>query len=79
MSRTKPYKRVASAKDRVACPAHAISVLLQWAAPLNAPDDWTPTLQQIIDKTTDLYGWVHITEDEAQAALDAVLKRQVAA
>jgi hypothetical protein len=79
MPRTKEYKRVESPAGRARCAIHAVSELLSWEWPANAPDDWTPTTAQIIAKTRQLYGWVRIDEAEATAALEHVLARRTAA
>ena len=79
MTRTKPYKRIESAEGRAKCAAHAVSELFRWGFPPNAPDDWTPSAQQVIAKTNALYGWVTITEEEALAAIDAARPRHAAA
>ncbi len=64
--------RITTHANRLACARHAVGMLLTWEHP-GEPVDWTPTEQQIEDKTTALYSWVVLEEGEAAEALAAVL------
>lgn len=45
----------------------------------DATAGWTPTVAQIQARTTELYAWVELTEDEAAEALAQILAMQDAA
>lgn len=61
--------RATTPESRAACARHAASTLFQWDHPENAPADWTPSADQVIARTKQLYSWVEISEDEAFAAI----------
>lgn len=72
-------QRQTTAETRAACARHAASELLRWEYPADAGPDWSPTPQQVIDKTRDLYSWVIVTEDEAIVAIAATQARRITA
>lgn len=69
--------RATTHTSRLACARHAVSELLTWEHP-GEPVDWTPTEQQIEEKTTSLYSWVVLESGEAAEALAEVLTSRAA-
>lgn len=67
------------ATSRELCARHAASELLRWDYPADAPADWNPTTQQVIDKTRALYPRVELTEAEARGAIAAAQDSRITA